>query len=233
MRHSSGDSRWSPVADRRASRDLKCDDLVPARRRLCPGDGVRIPRACGRPRRRRASRSPCRRLPAHARTPVSGRGRGRSEGVPVAPRARCLPQSVTIAGDSSRGGLALSVLLTLKQRGAPLPGAVVLLCPWLDLRLRHEVRDPASPVSLDDAHNCAALYLADHSPDDPILDPLSADLRGLPPILIQDASGDARLADAKALAAHARARGVSVRLELLSRRRPRLSSLLVVSTRSR
>jgi epsilon-lactone hydrolase len=124
------------------------------------------------------------------------------------------PEEVTIAGDSSGGGLALSLLQMLKQQRAPLPGAVVLLCPWIDLRLERDVRDATSPVSTDDARHCAGLYLAGHSPHDPLLDPLVADLTGFPPILIQEASGDPRLEDAKALAVRARAHGVSVRLEL-------------------
>ena len=49
---------------------------------------------------------------------------------------------------------------------------------------------------------------------DPIVDPLSADLSGLPPMLVQAATGDARLADAKALAIRAREHGVDVRLEV-------------------
>lgn len=43
---------------------------------------------------------------------------------------------------------------------------------------------------------------------------MAADLTGLPPLLIQAATGDARLADAKALAMRAREKGVDVRLEL-------------------
>jgi acetyl esterase/lipase len=49
---------------------------------------------------------------------------------------------------------------------------------------------------------------------EPIVDPLSADLTGWPPMLIQAATGDARIADAKALAIRAREHGVDVRLEL-------------------
>jgi acetyl esterase/lipase len=127
------------------------------------------------------------------------------------------PERVTLAGDSSGGGLVLSLLLTLKQRDAPLPSAAVLLCPWVDLALRHDrdSRHVTAPIAAtDDARRCAALYLAGHSLDDPRVDPLSADLTGLPPMLIQAATGDARLADAKALAAHARDHGVDVRLEL-------------------
>jgi acetyl esterase/lipase len=58
------------------------------------------------------------------------------------------------------------------------------------------------------------MYLGGHPPDDPIIDPLSADLTGLPRMLIQAATGDGRLADAKALVARAREQGVDARLQL-------------------
>ena len=61
---------------------------------------------------------------------------------------------------------------------------------------------------------CADAYLNGHPVDDPVVDPLAADLAGLPPILIQAATGDGRLADAEGLAVRARAQGVEVRLEL-------------------
>ena len=125
------------------------------------------------------------------------------------------PQQVTLAGDSSGGGLAMSVALMLKARDAPLPGAIVLFCPWLDLRLEAEEAGPRrTGLDADEVRHCIAMYLGDHPADDPLLDPLAADLTGLPPMLIQAAVGDARLADAKALAAHARAQQVDVRLEL-------------------
>jgi epsilon-lactone hydrolase len=127
------------------------------------------------------------------------------------------PEQVTVAGDSSGGGLVLSLLLTLAKQNAPQPGAVVLMCPWLDLSLRLE-RDPSNPIAPgaadEEARNCAAMYLAGHPLDDPVVDPLAADLTGLPPMLIQAATGDARLADAKALAAQAHKYGVDARLAL-------------------
>ncbi len=62
--------------------------------------------------------------------------------------------------------------------------------------------------------SCADAYLNGHPADDPVVDPLVADLTGLPPMLVQAATGDARLADAEALAVRARAQGVDLRLEL-------------------
>jgi epsilon-lactone hydrolase len=127
------------------------------------------------------------------------------------------PEGVTVAGDSSGGGLVLSLLLTLAEQNSPQPGAAVLMCPWLDLalRLQREPSDVTAPLVADEeARNCAAMYLAGHPLDDPVVNPLSADLTGLPPMLIQAATGDARLADAKALATRAHRYGVDARLQL-------------------
>ncbi len=68
--------------------------------------------------------------------------------------------------------------------------------------------------SMEEVRLCTDAYLAGHPLSDPIVDPLSADLSGLPPLLLQAATGDARLADAKALAIRAREQGVDVRLEV-------------------
>ncbi len=118
------------------------------------------------------------------------------------------PEEVTLCGDSSGGGLVVSVLLTLLQRGLPVPGGAVLMCPWIDLA--GELR-PDETLS-----RYAAGYLGAHPADDPIASPLGADLGGLPPLLVQAATGDDRLADAEALADHGRAHGVDARLDLYS-----------------
>ena len=51
---------------------------------------------------------------------------------------------VTVVGDSAGGGLVMSLLLMLKREREPTPGAAVLLCPWLDLTLRHTDLAPGS-----------------------------------------------------------------------------------------
>ncbi|MBV9413913.1 MAG: alpha/beta hydrolase fold domain-containing protein [Solirubrobacterales bacterium] len=125
---------------------------------------------------------------------------------------------ITVAGDSAGGGLVMSLLLLLGRQHEPLPGAAVLFCPWLDLGFRHtatpcgEVRAPMASEA--EANRCVAAYLNGHPVDDPIVDPLAADLSGLPRMLIQAATGDARVADAEALASRGRAHKVDVRLEL-------------------
>ena len=119
---------------------------------------------------------------------------------------------VTVTGDSSGGGLVLSLLLTLRARGLPLPGAAILLCPWLDFGLDHDGDDDL--VSLHEARRFANAYLAGHPADDPVVNPLRADLGGLPPLLVQAAAGDERLVDAQTLVERAGRHGVDARLEV-------------------
>jgi monoterpene epsilon-lactone hydrolase len=120
------------------------------------------------------------------------------------------PEEVTISGDSSGGGLAVSLLLTLERRGLPRPGGAILMCPWVDLTLSLQ---PEAPEIL---RRTAAAYLGAHPADDPVVSPLTADLSNLPPLLIQAATGDDRLGDANALADHARRHGVDAHLDLYS-----------------
>jgi epsilon-lactone hydrolase len=128
------------------------------------------------------------------------------------------PEQVVLAGDSSGGGLAMSLLLTLKEQAKPLPGGVLLLCPGVDLTGRTLEGRPSSGLepaaTVEQIRRSTDAYLAGHPIDDPVLSPLTADLTGLPPMLVQGATGDFLLEDAKQLTDHARSHGVDARLEL-------------------
>ena len=119
---------------------------------------------------------------------------------------------VALAGDSSGAALALAVLLTLRAGAEPMPAGAALLCPALDLSGALLAPAPG-PHPMDDLGRAAAAYLAGHAIDDPLVSPLRADLAGLPPLLVQCASGDRARPEAEALADRARDRGVEVRLE--------------------
>jgi acetyl esterase/lipase len=112
------------------------------------------------------------------------------------------PDRILVAGDSSGGGLALSVLLSLKRDGLPQPAGGLLFCPFVELTRSAKARPSAEA------------YLAAHPADDPLVSPLTADLGGLPPLLIQVATGDEWAEGGQALAARAREHGVDARLEL-------------------
>jgi acetyl esterase/lipase len=117
---------------------------------------------------------------------------------------------IVVAGDSSAGGLVMSLLLALRERDLPEPAGAALLCPWVDLTGRTQRPPQDSPLvfSPEMAHRLAQAYLAGHPVDDPLLSPLQTSLAGLPPLLIQAASGDAVLQEAQLLARHATECGV-------------------------
>ena len=127
-------------------------------------------------------------------------------------------EQVVVVGDSSGAGLAMSLLLRLREEKLPLPGGAVLFCPWLDLTgstLRALVDPPEEVAVLSrKAAGLAASYLGDHPIDDPVVSPLRADLSGLPPLLVQAATGDAQREDAHQVTTRARAHAVEARLEL-------------------
>jgi epsilon-lactone hydrolase len=125
---------------------------------------------------------------------------------------------IVVAGDSSAGGLVMSLLLALRERDLPEPVGAALLCPWVDLTGRTQRPPQDSPLvfSPEMAHRLAQAYLAGHPVDDPLLSPLQTSLAGLPPLLIQAASGDAVLQEAQLLARHATQCGVDASIAVYS-----------------
>jgi acetyl esterase/lipase len=127
------------------------------------------------------------------------------------------PKRVTVAGDSSGGGQLMSLLISLKLQDLPLPGGAVLFCPGISFAPppRNGAKmDPEAAEADKWFRFAAAAYLGGHSTDDPVVNPLLADLAGMPPMLIQAATGDICLEDARLLADHAREDGVDARPEL-------------------
>jgi epsilon-lactone hydrolase len=124
------------------------------------------------------------------------------------------PHQVAVCGDSSGAGLALSLLVSLKEQDEPMPGGAVLMCPALTLQQDRPRSDAVPLFSDEQMRRFADCYLAGHPDDDPLVAPLAADLSGLPPLLIQAATNDPMLVDARRLADHARHHGVEVTLEL-------------------
>lgn len=93
-----------------------------------------------------------------------------------------------VGGDSAGGGLAAS-LGVLSQAGlAPPIAGLVLLSPWLDLRVEapayaeNAATDPM--FSRESADVAAELYLQGFDPAHPLVSPLLADLESFPPTLI-------------------------------------------------
>jgi len=126
-------------------------------------------------------------------------------------------RKIAIAGDSAGGGLTMSLLVRLKERGLPQPGAAVAISPWADLgeggRSRHD-NTSTDYLPMTGLLDFAPSYLGDTPRDDPSVSTVHADLSGLPPLLIQAGGAEILLDDAKTLARRAREQGVDVELEI-------------------
>jgi dienelactone hydrolase len=128
------------------------------------------------------------------------------------------PARVAIAGDSAGGGLTLATLLALRDAGDALPAAAVCISPWTDLAATGEsLRTKASVdpmVTEGPLREMARAYLGGKDARTPLASPLYADLRGLPPLLVQVGDAELLLDDATRLASRARDAGVDVTLEV-------------------
>ncbi|WP_019875661.1 alpha/beta hydrolase [Sporichthya polymorpha] len=121
------------------------------------------------------------------------------------------PERLVVAGDSAGGGLALSVLLALKDTASPLPAGAVVVSPMADLTLSGEsVRTKADLDPLASEQMLAALcglYAGAERRDSRYLSPALADLSGLPPLLVLVGSDEVLYDDAVRIVQHARASG--------------------------
>ena len=128
------------------------------------------------------------------------------------------PAGIVIAGDSAGGGLAIATLVALRDAGDPLPVAAVCLSPWVDLEgsgdsmTSRAAIDPI--VEPDGVMEMARAYLGASDARTPLASPLYADLRGLPPLLIQAGTAEVLFDDSVRLAERARLAGVDVSLDV-------------------
>ncbi|HEX4157266.1 MAG TPA: alpha/beta hydrolase [Rhizomicrobium sp.] len=130
------------------------------------------------------------------------------------------PARCAVLGDSAGGGLALALVLRLRDEGLPLPAAVIAISPWTDLAITGEScrNDAADPMLKSDCLKpFAAQYLQDADPCNPHASPLYGDPRGLPPTLLQVGSDEILRDDSTRMAERLRAGGCDVTLEVWPR----------------
>ena len=110
---------------------------------------------------------------------------------------------LAVAGDSAGAGLAAALAIVASRAGAAAAGAV-LVSPMLDFAARHETYDRRAArdrlFSRQAVQDCAALYLQGHPQDDPLVSPLHADPRDIPPALILIGGEEVLLGEALAFA---------------------------------
>ena len=125
-------------------------------------------------------------------------------------------EQIALAGDSAGGGLAIVTLVRLRDQGATLPACVACISPWTDLSGDFTCTNQTSCAMFFPADGMAfaRIYLNGSSGRSPLASPVLADLRGLPPLLIQAADSELLYDDAVRLNQKAAASGVESTLHI-------------------
>jgi acetyl esterase/lipase len=125
---------------------------------------------------------------------------------------------IVLAGDSAGGGLALALLIALRDENMPLPAAAVLFSPCTDLAATGQsIVDNSAADAMFFGPWIAAVtrhYLGGTPATNPLASPVYGDLSGLPPLLIQVGDSEVLLDDSRRVHEKARRSGVASRLQL-------------------
>jgi monoterpene epsilon-lactone hydrolase len=131
------------------------------------------------------------------------------------------PERIVLSGISAGGGMALGVLLALRDQGVALPAGAVLMSPLADLtdprdgsRRANATRDPV--LSERRGVEMRAMYVGGDSAKmlHPYVSPVFGDYSGLPPLFFQVGSTEILLDDSRRCAERARAAGVRAECEV-------------------
>lgn len=158
----------------------------------------------------RHRRPPAHPFPAAADDALAAYRAVLTRGVPAA--------RIRLSGDSSGGFLALALLGDLDRAGLPLPAAVYLSSPLVDLSAESAMRgdetrpDPVTPPQMVARTNKA--YAGDTPFTDPRLDVPAADTSNWPPMLIQVGETECLTAENQALAERVNKAGGHCELQL-------------------
>ncbi|MGQ0632500.1 MAG: alpha/beta hydrolase [Sporichthyaceae bacterium] len=127
-------------------------------------------------------------------------------------------QALAVAGDSAGAQLALTTILSARERELPAPVAALLFSPCLDLTMAtalardRKARDPFASAA--GGRRILAMYSRGADPADPHLAVLGADFAGFPPTLIQTGGREMLLDDSRSLAERISAAGGECALEI-------------------
>lgn len=126
---------------------------------------------------------------------------------------------IAIAGDSVGGGLAISGALLIRDKGLPMPAAIMPFSAWLDMETRGASMDSNKGKDLllnrEWIQQMAQMYLGnDGDPKSASANPFNNDLNGLPPLYLQVGSEEVLLDDSIGFAERAKAAGVEVQLDI-------------------
>ena len=131
------------------------------------------------------------------------------------------PENIASIGHSIGGNLAVSLAVTLRDKGVLLPAAILSVSPWYDMEMKNETLE--GNARTDALISGPALEMFRESwigdtgvaRNDPRVNMLYADLTGLPPIMVYYGAHEMLAGEAIEFAKRAKDAGVDVTLRSL------------------
>ncbi len=120
--------------------------------------------------------------------------------------------SIAFIGDSCGGGLVLTSLLQLRDRGIELPACGISLCGWFDLAADSDHKDLLYHQGY--THRRGLDYAGDTDLTNPLISPVYAEFHDLPPLLLQAGGVDPTSAQAEIVHRRATQDGVAATLDI-------------------
>ena len=134
---------------------------------------------------------------------------------------RIRPENIASIGHSIGGNFAVSLAVTLRDKGTPLPAAILSVSPWYDIEMKNETLESNAETdallsrSLIETFREAWIGGTGVAGNDPRVNLLYADLTGLPPIMVYYGAHEMLAGEAVEFARRAKDAGVDVSLHSL------------------
>jgi len=128
------------------------------------------------------------------------------------------PQDIILLGDSAGGGLSVAAAMLMREQQLPLPKAIALLSPWMDLTMSSESciqkasTDPINSYHFDKM--CAKDYAGSEALINYLISPLYGNYQDIPPLFIHSGTEDIYMDDSIKAAEKAKSFGVDVTFKL-------------------
>ncbi len=126
------------------------------------------------------------------------------------------PQDIFVGGGSAGGNLAAALMARAKDESLPMPAALVLLTPEVDLTESGDSFQTNAGIDnvLGSLITANLLYANGHDLTHPYLSPLFADVAGFPPTFLQTGTRDLYLSNTVRMHRKLRAAGVEAELHV-------------------
>ena len=130
------------------------------------------------------------------------------------------PENIGIFGTSAGGALIAATLLRAKMEGLPMPGAIALGTPTVDLTktsdslFTNEGVDNSFSTYEGFIRATTTLYANGRDLKDPLISPIYGDVRGFPPTILTSGTRDLYLSNAVRMHRKLRAAGVEAVLQV-------------------